>query len=486
MLDRLAEWFARTPDPVVQAIPGVVSFFLGVLTYYIGRRIYLSARRRRLQKIASSPLRRVSLERLIELDDRKGKFATDEEWQTAQGPILVESINIRNFKSFERLDVYFEGESELTGHWACIAGTNGAGKSSILQAVCLILLGNELATDLGRGRLTRMSRRASDTVCDALITAVVRQGASRRWLALPFSDIGIDETALREHPDYNGMQLTWRKLRDQVLVSYGATRNLAPGKQTRSPLLPIVQRQLSLFEPLTEIASAAAILADADGSRDAMRLLERLVPLILTSDEIGVISGPPFTFERGDAVVEAIDLPDGFRSTMAWLADLCVAWHEAGKRKGRRPSTDPAEVTGIVLIDEIGLHLHPELERAIVPRLRRALPNVQFIVTTHSPMVLASFDRTELKVLDARSSTGMRPPLDRQVFGFTMDDVYEYLMGTAPSSSVVEELLEEGTSKRLAEYLYQSKDTNEVQAREALRKRQELIKKIDEKGKRER
>jgi len=119
----------------------------------------------------------------------------------------------------------------------------------------------------------------------------------------------------------------------------------------------------------------------------------------------------------------------GSRSTVAWLADICAAWHE---REGADNNTDPALITGIVLLDEIGLHLHPSLEKVLVPQLRRALPRVQFIVSTHSPMVLSSFDRDELVILDAGSPGGTRQ-LDRQVFGMTMDDVYSWLMNTSPA-----------------------------------------------------
>lgn len=54
------------------------------------------------------------------------------------------------------------------------------------------------------------------------------------------------------------------------------------------------------------------------------------------------------------------------------------------------PSLDnPLEGTGIVLIDEIELHLHPKWQRNIIPALTKTFPNVQFIVTTHSPQVLS-------------------------------------------------------------------------------------------------
>jgi len=61
---------------------------------------------------------------------------------------------------------------------------------------------------------------------------------------------------------------------------------------------------------------------------------------------------------------------------------------------------DPLQGQGIVIIDEIDLHLHPQWQRRIIPQLRKTFPNIQFIVTTHSPLVLESLDLDNIIVLD--------------------------------------------------------------------------------------
>jgi predicted ATP-binding protein involved in virulence len=110
---------------------------------------------------------------------------------------------------------------------------------------------------------------------------------------------------------------------------------------------------------------------------------------------------------------------------------------------------DPADVHAIVLVDEIDLHLHPSLQRGLIPRLRKAFPKVQWIVTTHSPLVLANFDVNEIIALD-RGSEGNVRELDRQILGFTSDEIYEWLMGTRPMGAAIEEEIrksDEGTGK---------------------------------------
>jgi hypothetical protein len=56
----------------------------------------------------------------------------------------------------------------------------------------------------------------------------------------------------------------------------------------------------------------------------------------------------------------------------------------------------PMKLSGLVLLDEVDLHLHPTWQRRVVPVLKRMFPRLQFVVTTHSPLVLAGFERDEI------------------------------------------------------------------------------------------
>lgn len=60
----------------------------------------------------------------------------------------------------------------------------------------------------------------------------------------------------------------------------------------------------------------------------------------------------------------------------------------------------PLEGDGVVLIDEIEQHLHPAWQRTIIPNLRRTFPNIQFILTTHSPQVISTLHRENVFILD--------------------------------------------------------------------------------------
>jgi predicted ATP-binding protein involved in virulence len=82
--------------------------------------------------------------------------------------------------------------------------------------------------------------------------------------------------------------------------------------------------------------------------------------------------------------VSTISLSDGYRSILALMGDLI--WRLLDHFPD---SKDPLKEEGIVLIDELDIHLHPVWQREIAMLLREQFPNIQFIVATHSPMITA-------------------------------------------------------------------------------------------------
>jgi hypothetical protein len=94
----------------------------------------------------------------------------------------------------------------------------------------------------------------------------------------------------------------------------------------------------------------------------------------------------------GDGTLQSMRLlSDGYRTMIGIAADL--AWRAAMLNPHHRGNV-VKRVDGVVLIDEIDLHLHPTWQRRVLPSLVRTFPHVQFVATTHSPQVLASAKRT--------------------------------------------------------------------------------------------
>jgi len=104
------------------------------------------------------------------------------------------------------------------------------------------------------------------------------------------------------------------------------------------------------------------------------------------------------TFDDGRRVPFR-DLSDGQRSMCALVGDLAHRCAELNPQLGLVAAT---ETPGIALIDEIDLHLHPRWQRRVVDDLRRVFPRVQFFATTHSPFIIQSLRPGELIDLDGR------------------------------------------------------------------------------------
>jgi predicted ATP-binding protein involved in virulence len=101
---------------------------------------------------------------------------------------------------------------------------------------------------------------------------------------------------------------------------------------------------------------------------------------------------------KGNSKLSFDQLSSGERTLIALVADLtrrlCLANPNA---------ENPLHGNGIVLIDEIDVHLHPKWQQKVVTKLREVFPNVQFVVTTHSPLVLTNLPDEQFKVYRLRN-----------------------------------------------------------------------------------
>ncbi len=131
-------------------------------------------------------------------------------------------------------------------------------------------------------------------------------------------------------------------------------------------------------------------------------LLEGKVEILRTKD------GEFIFHERGTKVIFN-HLSDGYRSTIIWLSDLI------SRLSTNQPEiTDLKQYKGIVLVDEIGVFLHPRWEFSIVKNLRKTFPNIQWIFTTHSPVVIlgASNDAAIYKLYKEKGITKVTKPFN--------------------------------------------------------------------------
>ena len=126
-----------------------------------------------------------------------------------------------------------------------------------------------------------------------------------------------------------------------------------------------------------------------------MEAAVRATPGVTNAWYDAVTRGPVVRFEDGN-IAPWSELSDGYHVYIALVADIARRAVMLNEFDG---ADAPARVEGVVLIDELDLHLHPRWQRVALPRIREAFPRLQFILTTHSPQVLSSAENRHARWL---------------------------------------------------------------------------------------
>jgi uncharacterized protein (TIGR02646 family) len=297
--------------------------------------------------------------------------------RAAQGSVSLDRIDIENFRSIRALTLEFPraGSEADSEPWLMLLGVNGVGKSSVLQAVALALM-------------TPAARRRYIPDASELVTrdAPEAEGVVR----LSFSD--GSRVALRFRRDQPGFERTGR-LPVLNVYGFGSTR-LPPPPGERRRLRPAAMRFDNLFDPRYPLSLAEAWMADETqvSSSTFDFLAASLRPLLELDDEetLGRRDGALQILRDGTALPLA-DYSDGYRSIVVFATDLMRNLSE------RWDSIASAE--GLVLVDELEVHLHPSWRMTVVDRLREVFPRLRFLITTHDPLCLRGSRRGEVHIL---------------------------------------------------------------------------------------
>lgn len=144
------------------------------------------------------------------------------------------------------------------------------------------------------------------------------------------------------------------------------------------------------------------------------------------------VEGSPLRFVMDDnsnpenpKEIRIDQMSDGYRIMIAMIADIAARMAEANPSSERSGLEDPLQTSGVIFIDEVDLHLHPIWQRKVLHQLHNIFPNVQFIVTTHSPnVVIGAIDIAQVVRLD----NGV---IDTDLYleKFKYDDISRLLLG---------------------------------------------------------
>ncbi len=328
----------------------------------------------------------------------------------------VEELTLENIRCFDKSTLRFSKQGKPY-RWLTFLGENGGGKSTAVQALGLLLAGPEGAQQLLRPGTTGWLRNEEQV---GKLSIRIHQGENdpgtygaektSRVFGYTFFITGSKPITIRnkqytepsiiENPDRH---LTW--LRQNALTSkgtgwfavgYGAFRRLTRSSQIIIPSLEPQARFSNFMTQFDEDQPLAAFerwmvyldyriakVNDKEAERQkelGVAAINKVLPDYVSFDS--VTTEGRILFDIRGQKVPTIALSDGYRSVLALAGDivwrLLLAFPE---------SDDPLKEEGVVLIDELDIHLHPIWQRDIAFWLQEQFPHLQFIVATHSPLV---------------------------------------------------------------------------------------------------
>ena len=137
------------------------------------------------------------------------------------------------------------------------------------------------------------------------------------------------------------------------------------------------------------------------------------------------------TYGTKDCVYPISYLSAGYQSILWMVMDL--AYRNALLNPH---TTDPEEIHGIVLIDEIDMHLHPKWQWKVVPALQKTFPNMQFIIATHSPIIISSCKCANLALLQEDHTISY----EDCAYAYSIRDIVEVIQGSDSIPHVLRKL----------------------------------------------
>ncbi len=316
----------------------------------------------------------------------------------------LRNLKIENFRSIGSLELDF-GTEETPRQWTYLLGENGTGKSNILRAIALVLSEPEAFWELTQTPDDWIKNEKQELILEATgewKTGEAKQGATRQ-IHLQRGQ-SISETIHK-------MQFP-SEWREAFRVGYGASRRLTSNISLQSSSrfsYPTSQHVATLFtndsvlNPLESWAMEIDYRYPQNGLATIKEELAGLLPGVEFSHIDKAKKQLIFTTSDGDVPLN--QLSDGFQNMLSWVGDLLSLLH-----KYSFLHLNIKEVRGILLLDEMELHLHPKWQHALRAYLESALPNFQFIVTTHSPLTALQAQEGELYYLE-REHSGTAPQL---------------------------------------------------------------------------
>ena len=398
----------------------------------------------------------------------------------------IKTIRMTNFKGFKQASFNFEGQNIL------LSGINGCGKSSVLEAINLIL--SKLASNYTPNKAllfsedfiknrTSQSSIQIDLLYKNQISSVTlsKKRANKSRGTSPSVFIKKDANSLIS--DFTNV-IDYENGNIPIVVNYPTQRNVLD--------VPIRIKKRHKFDQVSSydeaFGSGVSFRTFFEWYRNEEDLEnERKLNdnLDFEDDKLLAVRNAIYSFlpgfsnlrimrsrqkmiiEKNGESLSINQLSDGEKCLLALIGDL------ARRLALANPNEDnPLNGTGIVIIDEIDLHLHPSMQRSVMENLAKTFPNLQFIITTYSPQVIGSADDFKIFFLSKglvdedtiRENTAT-------LFGKDSNLILEEYMGTSSRDAEIQHTLDQlfdflskkdlSNSKKIYNYLVKILDSSE-------------------------
>lgn len=309
--------------------------------------------------------------------------------------MVISKVIVENARCFRKVQINFETTNN-TPQWTTIVGDNGTGKSTLLKCIAIGLCDMTSAAGLLREipwyfrntALNKNSRIEIELVNDSrkkfkIITEIIIKNGIERIKRLIFDE---------HQKSIEDEDFPWK---DIFICGYGAGRGTEGtvdyiDYSTINAVYtlfnydqPLQNAELAMRRLLQRIREKRKYKTEDEG---LVWLKDILKPILLLDKNDDILLDSDGLFVRSSKWnnVPISVLGDGYKSTLTWVMDF-ISWASL-----YYDEIIDSGMKGVVLVDEIDQHLHPKWQKEIVKLLRHAFPKVQFIVTTHSPLVSAN------------------------------------------------------------------------------------------------
>ena len=366
--------------------------------------------------------------------------------------IKLKNIHLENFKGFHDFDIEFE--DNIT----CIAGINGSGKSSLLKASseAISWIIEQIMPRKNKPILISNDDITIGEDSSKMIASIQGENFTNLEIVIESKNITKrvrqQKTEVKQNID---AQRYFSSLREEaiesddkslpVLIYYPCNRSDLAMKMRLSKQREDLSDKYKIYDNALESVAKFDDFFIWFRDREDRENAEKITlfdregwPKIYSDPYLDAVRNAILAFapgfdtiriskernrmlaKKGEKEIDVSNLSDGEKSIIVMFGDIArrLAMANPGSR-------NPLDGDGIILIDEIELHLHPSWQRKIINVLSSTFPHCQFIITTHSPQVLGELQPQEIRLLN-----NFEISIPSQSFGLDSNSILDSIQNT--------------------------------------------------------